>query len=37
MVLRLLLACLSLEKEKDLDEESRERDAGDKRMGLDGC
>ena len=33
MIFRLLLACFALEKEKDLDEGSRERAAGVKGMG----
>ena len=37
MVLHLLLACFSLEKEKDLNKKSREREAGAKGIGLDGC
>ena len=37
MVLRLLLACFALEKEKNLDEKSREGVAGVTGMGLDGC
>ena len=37
MVLRLVLACFALEKGRDLDDDGRESEAGEKGLGLDGC